>query len=67
MEPIIHSTTNNKICSLNMELVVVISLNSILICESERERQILYDIIYMCNLKYDTNEPIYETERESGT
>ena len=33
--------------------------------KSDRERQILYDIIYMWNLKYDTNEPIYETETES--
>ena len=29
--------------------------------KSERERQILYDIIYMWNLKYDTNKPIYKT------
>ena len=33
--------------------------------KSERERQISYDITYMWNLKYGTNEPIYETERES--
>ena len=26
--------------------------------KSEGERQILYDITYMGNLKYDTNEPI---------
>ena len=32
---------------------------------SERERQIPYDITYRWNLKYDTNEPIYETETES--
>ena len=25
------------------------------------------DIIYMWNLKYDTNESIYETEIDSGT
>ena len=25
------------------------------------------DIIYMWNLKYDTNEPIYETETDSQT
>ena len=31
--------------------------------KSERERQIPYDITYMWNLKYDTNEYIYETER----
>ena len=30
--------------------------------KSERERQIPYDITYMWNLNYDTNEPIYETE-----
>ena len=35
--------------------------------KSERERQILYEITYMWNLKYDTNEPIYETETESQT
>ena len=33
--------------------------------KSERERQIPYDITYMWNLKYGTNEPIYETERDS--
>ena len=31
--------------------------------KSERERQIPYDITYMWNLKYDTNELIYETNR----
>ena len=35
--------------------------------KSERERQIPYDISYMCNLKYDTNELIYETETDSQT
>ena len=29
--------------------------------KSERERQIPYDITYMRNLKYETNEPISET------
>ena len=33
--------------------------------KSERERQIPYDIIYMWNLKYDTNELIYETETQT--
>ena len=28
--------------------------------KSKRERQISYDITYMWNLKYDTNELIYE-------
>ena len=35
--------------------------------KSERERQILYDITYMWNLKYGTNEPICKTETESQT
>ena len=35
--------------------------------ESERERQISYDITYVWNLKYDTNELIYKTETDSQT
>ena len=35
--------------------------------KSERERQIPHDITYMRNLKYDTNELIYETETDSQT
>ena len=31
----------------------------------ERQRQIPYDITYMWNLKYDTNESIYQTEIDS--
>ena len=34
--------------------------------KSDRERQI-YDIIYMWNLKKDTNELIYKTEIDSQT
>ena len=30
-----------------------------------RERQISYDVTYMWNLKYDTNELIYKTETDS--
>ena len=33
--------------------------------KSDRERQIPYDITYMWNLKYDTNELIYETETDT--
>ena len=33
--------------------------------KSERERQTPYDITYMWNLKYVTNEPIYKTETDS--
>ena len=34
---------------------------------TKSERQIQHDIIYMQNLKYDTNEPIYKTETDSQT
>ena len=35
--------------------------------KSERKRQIQYDITYMWNLKFDTNEFICETETDSQT
>ena len=35
--------------------------------KSERERQIPYDITYMWNLKYGTNESIYKIETDSPT
>ena len=34
---------------------------------NKSERQIPYDITYMQNLKYDTNELIYKTETDSQT
>ena len=33
----------------------------------KQERQISYDSTYMWNLKYDTNERIYETQTDSQT
>ena len=33
--------------------------------KSERERQISYDITYMCNLKYDTNFFLKNQSRSS--
>ena len=33
--------------------------------KSERERQIPHDITYMCNLQYDTNKLIYETDSQT--
>ena len=44
-----------------MELEIIIQ------SKLERERQIPYGITYMWNLKYDTNELIYETETDSQT
>ena len=35
--------------------------------KSETERQIAYDIIAMCNLKYGQDESIYKTETDSQT
>ena len=35
--------------------------------KSERERQIPYDITYMWNLEYNTNEFIYKAETDSQT
>ena len=35
--------------------------------KSERKRQIPYDITYMWNLKYDTNELTYKTEIDPQT
>ena len=39
----------------------------IILSKSERERQIPYDMNYIWSLKYDTSEPIYETETDSRT
>ena len=33
--------------------------------KSERERQVPYDITYMWNLNYGTNDPMYKTETDS--
>ena len=42
--------------------IITLSIN-----KSDRKRQISYDLTYMWNLKYDTNELIYETETDSQT
>ena len=39
----------------------------IIIQRSDRERQTPYDITYMWNLKYDTNELIYKAKPDSQT
>ena len=53
---------NNAICS-NMDATRDYHTK---LSKSERERQI-YDITYMWNLKYGTNEHIYKTETDSYT
>ena len=42
-------------------------LEIIIQSQSDRERQISYDIAYIWNLKKDTNELIYKTEIDSQT
>ena len=42
-------------------------LEMIILSKSDRERQISYDVIYMWNLKYDTDQHVYETETDSET
>ena len=39
----------------------------IILCEVKLERQMPYDITYVWNLKYATNEHIEETETASQT
>ena len=41
-----------------------VDLEMIILSEGKSERQIPYDIAYIWNLKYDTNELIYETETD---
>ena len=43
------------------------AVSSINISSLYREMQMPYDITYMWNLKYGTNEPIYKTETDSQT
>ena len=44
-----------------------IQLEILILSKLERERQILYDITYIWNLKYGINEPIYIKETDSQT
>ena len=39
----------------------------IIILSEVNQKEIPYDITYMQNLKYGTNEPIYKTETDSQT
>ena len=42
--------------------VTYMDLEIVILSSSTGERQIPCDITYMWNLKYDTNEPIYQTK-----
>ena len=43
------------------------NLKIIILSKSDKERQILHDIIYMWDLKFDTNELTYTIEIDSRT
>ena len=43
---------------MDLEIIVLSEVN-------QRDIQIPYDITYMWNVKYDTNELIYKTETDS--
>ena len=55
-----HKKEQNNVICKNMDATYCTMW-----CKPERERQIPYDITYMWDLKYDTNEPICETETDS--
>ena len=44
-----------------------IQLEIIILGEVSQRKAKSYDITYVWNLKYDKNEPIYETETDSQT
>ena len=50
-----------------MSLAAISMEIEIIILKSERERQVPYDIVYIQNLQYDTNELTYATETDSQT
>ena len=43
------------------------NLKIIILSKSDKDRQILHDIFYMWDLKFDTNELIYTIEIDSQT
>ena len=45
--------------------IVSLNLISAIWSESDRETQMLYDIVFMWNLKNCTNELIYKTDSET--
>ena len=46
---------------MQLEIIVLTEVSQ------KKERQIMYDITFMWNLKYDANGPIYEAETDSQT
>jgi len=44
---------------MQLEIIVLTEVSQ------KKERQIMYDITFMWNLKYGANQPIYEAETDS--
>ena len=57
-----YSAIKNEIMPL---AATWMDLDIIILSKSDTERQILYDITYMWNLKNNTDESIYKTETDS--
>ena len=60
---ILLSHKKNEIMSfaatwMDLEIIILSKVN-------QKERQMAYDITYMWNLKYDTNQPLYKTKADS--
>ena len=51
-----HEITPLAAAQMNLEIIILKEVSQ------TRERQISYAITYKWNIKYDPNEPIYETE-----
>ena len=54
-----YSAIKNKIMPF---AATWMELETLILSQSERERQIPYDTIYMWNLTYGTNEPFHRKE-----
>ena len=49
---------------MHLEMIILSEVNQKEKDKKKRERQMLYDIAYMWNLKYDTSELNYERETD---
>ena len=68
-EYVVHMYTSEYHSAINKNKIMPCSVIwmdlEIIILSEGRKRKILYNITYMGNLKYDTNELIYKIEMDS--
>ena len=62
-EDVVHINTGLLLSPLTWMQLGIIILSEV----NQKEKQITCDITYVWNIKYDTNELIYETETDSLT